>query len=101
MKKVLLILLVISAHRSYNQCAIYWGENKVAGMAYRAEGERPYTMEELKKMGLDECNRRGGANCKLFTTGNEGGWWGILIGAKADGNYTIESIRGQTSEAAV
>lgn len=55
-------------------------------------------MEELKQMALDECKRRGGSNCKLLTIGYEGGWWGILIGQKADGKYTIESLRNQPSE---
>jgi hypothetical protein len=58
MKTILVLLLMVIAQRSYSQSAIYWGENKVAGIAYRAESDRAYTMDELKKMALDECHRQ-------------------------------------------
>jgi hypothetical protein len=96
---LVLIVLIFSVTRSQGQCAIYTADNATWGAGYRADDDPVYTMDELKKIGMDGCKTRGGVNCKLLYSSNEGGWWGLIFGPRSsDGRTIYEAVYGQSSE---
>ena len=95
---IVLLVLVFSATLASVQCAIYTSDNAAWGAGYRADDDPPYTMEELRKIGLDICKNKGGVNCKLLYSSDEGGWWGLLMGTRADGRTLYEAVYGQSTE---
>src|SRR4051812_6097545 len=95
---IILFTLIFSFTRSSGQCAIYIGDNGVWGAGYRADNDPAYTMDELKKIGMDGCKSRGGVNCRLMYSSSEGGWWGVILGTRRDGRTLYEAVYGQSSE---
>ncbi|MCD6013647.1 MAG: hypothetical protein K0Q79_3509 [Flavipsychrobacter sp.] len=100
-KMFLLVLLCLGVSAaSQAQCVIFTcNEKNIWAASYNDKYEH-YTLSELGNLASAECKKKGGTRCRRLYASNKAGWWGLIFGKRANGDFVMQASEGEATESA-